>query len=63
MMSRNSKMPPATLDRAAAIMASGRIACDEIVTATIPLGEAQRAIADFNDRHNSQVKVAVNPWL
>ena len=57
-----SKMPPGTLDRAAALIESGRIACDEIVTATLPLGEADEAVATFNDRRDRQVKLAVDPW-
>ena len=57
-----SKMPPGTLDRAAALIESGRIACDEIVTATLSLAEAGAAVAAFNDRRDSQVKVAVDPW-
>jgi len=58
-----SKMPPATLDRAARLIESGRIACDEIVTATIPLAEAGQAVAAFNDRRDSQVKLAADPWM
>lgn len=58
-----SKMPPATLDRAARLIESGRISCDEIVTATIPLSEAGEAVSAFNDRRDSQVKLAADPWM
>lgn len=57
-----SKMPPGTLNHAAALIESGTIVCDEIVTATLSLAEAADAVAAFNDRRDSQVKVAVDPW-
>jgi len=58
-----SKMPPGTLDRAAALIEAGRIPCDAIVTSTVSLGEAAAAVAAFNDHRDSQVKVAVDPWM
>ncbi len=57
------KTPPAPLDRAARLIESGRISCDEIVTATIPLSEAGEAVSAFNDRRDSQVKRAADPWM
>ena len=58
-----SKMPPATLDRSARIIEAGLIACDQIVTATVGLDQTGRSVAAFNDHRDSQVKVAVNPWM
>ena len=57
-----SKMPPATLDRAAALIEAGHIACDEIVTAVLPLSSAADSIAAFNDHRDHQIKVAIDPW-
>jgi len=57
-----SKMPPATLDRAAALIEAGCIACDEIVTAVLPLSTAADSIAAFNAHRDHQVKVAIDPW-
>lgn len=57
-----SKMPPRTLDRAARLISSGRIACERLVTATLPLEELASAIAGFNENRDTQVKVAIDPW-
>lgn len=57
-----SKMPPRTLDRAARLIESGRIACDRIVTARLPLAALADAVAGFNEHRSSQVKVAIDPW-
>lgn len=57
-----SKMPPVALDRSAAIIASGRIACDEIVTETRGLDATTESIAAFNEFRDNQVKVAIDPW-
>jgi len=57
-----SKMPPQTLERAARLIESGRIACDQIVTTTRPLKDLAVAVAGFNDVRESQVKVAIDPW-
>ena len=57
-----SKMPPATLDTAARVIESGRIACDEIVTSRVGIEKAAEAVAAFNDHRDRQVKVAVDPW-
>ena len=57
-----SKMPPGRLPRAARLIESGRIACQEIVTATRPLAELPGAVAGFNDHRDRQVKVAIDPW-
>ena len=57
-----SKMPPLTLDRAARLIESGRIACDQIVTATLGLDQLTRAVGGFDDHRDSQVKVAIDPW-
>ena len=57
-----SKMPPGTLDRAARLIESGRIACEEIVTTVCPLVQAADSIAGFNTRRDRHVKVAVDPW-
>jgi L-iditol 2-dehydrogenase len=58
-----SKMPVGTLDRAADLIASGRIACDDIVTTTVPLDSLADAVAGFSDHRDTQIKVAVDPWL
>ena len=57
-----SKMPPATLDRAARLIESGRIPCEQIVTATFGLDAAAEKIATFNDHRDTQIKVAIDPW-
>jgi L-iditol 2-dehydrogenase len=57
-----SKMPPGTLDRSARLIESGRIACREIVTGTLPLGRLAEAVEGFNANRNRQVKVAIDPW-
>lgn len=57
-----SKMPPNALDRSAKMIASGRIACDELVTATFGLDRLAESVAAFNDFRESQVKVAIDPW-
>ena len=57
-----SKMPPHTLDRAARLIESGRIACPKIVTVTFGLDKLAEAVAGFNDYRESQVKVAIDPW-
>ncbi len=57
-----SKMPPMTLERAARLIESGRIACEEIVTSTLGLESLDEAVAGFNDVRESQVKMAVDPW-
>ncbi|MAE60267.1 MAG: hypothetical protein CMJ49_02805 [Planctomycetaceae bacterium] len=57
-----SKMPPNTLERSARLIESGRIACDQIVTATRPLGALADAVAGFVDNRQSQIKVAIDPW-
>jgi len=58
-----SKMPPGTLDRAAGLIAAGRIDCDAIVTTTLPLGDLSAAIEGFTAHRGSRVKVAIDPWL
>ena len=55
-------MPPATLDRAAKLIESGRIPCEDIVTGTFGLADLAEKVAGFNDHRDSQVKVAVDPW-
>ena len=57
-----SKMPPRTLDRAAGLIESGRIACEEIVTDIRPLERLAESVAGFNDHRDKQVKVAIDPW-
>lgn len=57
-----SKMPPRTLDRAARLIESGRIACEQIVTATFGLEKLAECVAGFNEHRDSQVKVAIDPW-
>jgi len=57
-----SKMPPATLPRAARLIESGMIACDRIVTAILPLGKLEESVAGFETHRDSQIKVAINPW-
>jgi L-iditol 2-dehydrogenase len=57
-----SKMPPATLDRSARLIASGAIACEEIITATLGLKETPHAVAAFNEHRDSQVRLAIDPW-
>lgn len=57
-----SKMPPNTLDRSARMIASGRIACEQIVTGTFGLDGLAESIAAFNDRRETHVKVAIDPW-
>ena len=57
-----SKMPPRTLDRAARLIESGRIACDQIVTAKLGLDQLVQSVAGFNDHRDTQVKVAIDPW-
>jgi len=58
-----SKMPPLTLDRSARLIESGRIACDQIVTATFGLDRLSECVGGFNDQRDTQVKVAINPWI
>ncbi|MGB2822522.1 MAG: alcohol dehydrogenase catalytic domain-containing protein [Phycisphaerae bacterium] len=57
-----SKMPPGTLDRAARMIESGRIPCEEIVTGTFGLEELAEKVAGFNDHRDSEVKVAIDSW-
>jgi len=57
-----SKMPPRTLDRSARLIESGRIPCEEIVTATFGLEALADSVAGFTDHRDSQVKVAIDPW-
>jgi len=57
-----SKMPPLTLDRAARLIESGRIACEQIVTSTFGLEQLPECVAGFNDHRDRQVKVAIDPW-
>jgi 2-desacetyl-2-hydroxyethyl bacteriochlorophyllide A dehydrogenase len=57
-----SKMPPLTLERSARLIESGRIPCDQIVTATLPLDELGKAVAGFNDNRETQIKLAIDPW-
>jgi len=57
-----SKMPPRTLDRSARLIESGRIPCEEIVTATFPLADLAGKVAGFHDHRDRQVKVAIDPW-
>ncbi|KKL80739.1 hypothetical protein LCGC14_2001720, partial [marine sediment metagenome] len=57
-----SKMPPGTLDRAARLIEAGRIACDEIVTATLPIERAAESVEGFNAHRDRHVKVAIDPW-
>jgi 2-desacetyl-2-hydroxyethyl bacteriochlorophyllide A dehydrogenase len=57
-----SKMPPATLDVAARLIESGRIASDVLVTETRPLEKLAESVTSFEDHRDSQVKVAIDPW-
>jgi L-iditol 2-dehydrogenase len=57
-----SKMPPATLDRAARLIEAGRIPCRKIVTATFGMSRLVDSVVGFNDNRDSQVKVAIDPW-
>jgi 2-desacetyl-2-hydroxyethyl bacteriochlorophyllide A dehydrogenase len=57
-----SKMPPGTLDRAARLIESGRINCEEIVTTTVGLDGTAESIAGFNTHRDKHVKIAVDPW-
>jgi len=57
-----SKMPPHTLDRSAALIASGRVPCEQLVTATFGLAHLEAKVAGFHDHRDSQVKVAIDPW-
>ena len=58
-----SKMPPGTLGRSARLIESGRIDCKRIVTATFGLDQLAKSVGGFNDLRDSQVKVAIDPWL
>lgn len=63
---RRPWLPPAattTLDRAAALIEPGCIACDETVTAVLPQSTAANSIAAFNAHRDHQVKVAIDPWM
>jgi len=57
-----SKMPPGTLDRAARLIESGRIACEQIVTETRPLSRLVESIEGFDVHRDAQIKVAIDPW-
>jgi len=57
-----SKMPPRTLDRAAGLIASGRIDCDEIVTTTLGLEKLTESVEGFETRRDRHVKIAIDPW-
>ena len=57
-----SKMPPGTLDRSAEVIGGGAIACERIVTTTLPLADAAEAVAAFNDARDRHIKIAVDPW-
>jgi 2-desacetyl-2-hydroxyethyl bacteriochlorophyllide A dehydrogenase len=57
-----SKMPPGRLDRAARVIESGHIACEDIVTDVRGLEATEGSVADFTSARNSQVKVAIDPW-
>jgi len=58
-----SKMPPHQLPRAAALIDAGRIACDQIVTATVGLDELERRVREFTARRDANVKIVVDPWI
>jgi L-iditol 2-dehydrogenase len=57
-----SKMPPGTLDRAARLIESGRIACDQIVTTTVGLEKLAESVEGFNTHRDRHVKIAIDPW-
>jgi len=57
-----SKMPPATLDRAARLIESGIIPCDRIVTDTRGLSRLSESVAAFTAARSSQIKMAIDPW-
>jgi L-iditol 2-dehydrogenase len=58
-----SKMPPATLDRAARLIEARRIPCKQIVTATFGLSKLVESVEGFNVHRDKQVKVAIDPWV
>ena len=58
-----SKMPPRTLARAAALIESGSIHTERIVTARLPLADLSEALAMFTSQRGSQVKMYIDPWL
>ena len=57
-----SKMPPRTLARAAALIESGAIDTDRIVTASFPLAQLPETMTMFTEQRDAQVKMAIDPW-
>jgi 2-desacetyl-2-hydroxyethyl bacteriochlorophyllide A dehydrogenase len=58
-----SKMPPGTLDRSSALLASGAINVEEIVTTVLPLDSIAQGFQMFSTGKDQAVKIAINPWI
>lgn len=58
-----SKMPPGTLDRSSALLASGAINVEEIVTTVLPLDSIAQGFQMFSGGKDQAVKIAINPWI
>ena len=58
-----SKMPPLTMDRAAALIEAGIISVDAIVTSTYPLDELVGCIHRFTSDRPTQIKMMIDPSL
>ena len=58
-----SKMPPGTLDRSSALLSSGMINIEEIVTTVLPLDSIAKGFEMFSNGKNKAVKIAIDPWI
>jgi L-iditol 2-dehydrogenase len=57
-----SKMPPRALGRAAALIESGAIDTERIVTARLPLAKLSETMSMFTEQRSRQVKMCIDPW-
>jgi 2-desacetyl-2-hydroxyethyl bacteriochlorophyllide A dehydrogenase len=58
-----SKMPPGTLDRSSALLGSGAINVEEIVTTVLPLDAIEQGFEMFSKGKDTAVKIAIDPWI
>jgi 2-desacetyl-2-hydroxyethyl bacteriochlorophyllide A dehydrogenase len=58
-----SKMPPGTLNRSSALLSSGSINVDEIVTTVLPLDSIAQGFEMFSKGKDNAVKIAIDPWM
>ncbi|MDI6783795.1 MAG: zinc-dependent alcohol dehydrogenase family protein [bacterium] len=58
-----AKMPPYTMGRAVALLESGKVEYDGIVSHVLPLSELEHAFDMFVNQKEKILKMAINPWL